>query len=110
MDTFPVHNGLVGGDARPLPLFVLTLKLLLGRPKKSKGGYSWLEHTKFWIVLIMLISWAQGRCKAVAVQVTARGYIGRGRGDGRKGLLQFVICILYVNACVLNVNCCEIRW
>jgi hypothetical protein len=108
MDTFPVLNGLVGGNARPLPLFVLTLKLLLGRPKTSKGGYSWLEYTNFWIVLIMLISWTQGRCKAVAVQVTARGYIGRGRGDGRKGLLQFVfcICILSVIACVLNINCC----
>jgi hypothetical protein len=56
----------------------------------------------------MLTSWAQGRCKAVAVQVTARGYNGRGRGDGRKGMLQFVfcICILYVNARALNVNCC----
>jgi hypothetical protein len=108
MDTFPVRNGLVGGNARPLPLFVLTLQLLLGRPKKNKGGYRWLERTNFWIVLIMLISWAQGRCKALAVQVTARGYIGWGRGDGRKGLLHFVfcICILYVNAYVVNVNCC----
>jgi hypothetical protein len=109
MDTFPVRNGLVGGNTRPLPLFVLTLKLLLGRPKKNKGGYRWLEHANSWIVLIMLISWAEDRCRAFAVQVTtARGYIGREWGDGRKGLMQFIfcICILYVNACALNVNYC----